>query len=108
MCGRSVPATDDQKCGQSTIAVLEGSSGRTAPSGLRLEECLMVNLNWWIYFQNVQSGMLLDVQGNRKTAGASVWPYALNYTNAQIFRVGDTRQHALHASTAKTRTTSRR
>ena len=50
----------------------------------------MVNLNWWIYFQNVQSGMTIDVQGNAKTAGTSVWPYSLNYTNAQIFRVDTT------------------
>jgi hypothetical protein len=48
----------------------------------------MINLNWWIYFQNVQSGMVLDVQGNRKAPGTSVWPYSLNFTNAQIFRVG--------------------
>jgi hypothetical protein len=47
----------------------------------------MVNLNWWIYIQNVQSGMVIDVQGNAKTAGTSVWPYSLNHTNAQIFRV---------------------
>ncbi len=48
----------------------------------------MVNLSWWIYFQNVQSGMALDVLGNAKRAGTTVWPYSLNYTDAQIFRVG--------------------
>src|SRR5688572_969541 len=47
----------------------------------------MVNTSWWIYIQNVQSGMVIDVQGNAKTAGTSVWPYSLNHTNAQIFRV---------------------
>jgi hypothetical protein len=50
----------------------------------------MANLNWWFGIQNVQSGRVMDVQGNAKTAGTTVWPYSLNYTDAQIFRVDTT------------------
>ena len=67
----------------------------------------MVNLSWWIYFQNVQSGMALDVLGNAKRAGTTVWPYSLNYTDAQIFRVGGYNA-APSAITVTMRTTSRR
>jgi nicotinamidase-related amidase len=50
----------------------------------------MANLSWWFGIQNVQSGRVMDVQGNAKKAGTTVWPYSLNYTNAQIFRVDTT------------------
>ena len=40
----------------------------------------------WVYIENVQTGLVIDVQGNVKSKGTTVWPYTLNYSNAQMFR----------------------
>lgn len=48
--------------------------------------------NWvkgWVYIQNVQTGLVIDVQGNIKKHGISVWPYSLNYSKAQMFRFSE-------------------
>lgn len=48
--------------------------------------------NWrsgWVYIENVETGLVIDVQGNVKADGTSVWPYSLNYSKAQMFRFNE-------------------
>ncbi|MGB3800932.1 MAG: hypothetical protein WA952_14045 [Lewinella sp.] len=40
----------------------------------------------WYYLQNVQTGLIIDVNGGLKQKGTTVWPYSLNFSEAQIFR----------------------
>ena len=45
--------------------------------------------NWetgWVFIENVKTGLVIDVQGDVKANGTSVWPYSLNYGRAQMFR----------------------
>lgn len=44
-----------------------------------------------VYIQNLLTGNALDVLGGVKVRGRTVWPYALNFTNAQIFRCSELR-----------------
>ncbi|MCP9235263.1 RICIN domain-containing protein [Lewinella sp. JB7] len=37
------------------------------------------------YLQNVQTGMVIDVKGGLKQRGTTVWPFSLNYSEAQVF-----------------------
>jgi len=39
------------------------------------------------YIENVQTGLLMDIKGNLKEKGTSVWSYSLNYSDAQIFYI---------------------
>lgn len=46
--------------------------------------------NWgsgWVYIENVQTGLVLDVQGNVKTNGTTLWPHSLNHSKAQMFKL---------------------
>ncbi|MDN3666922.1 hypothetical protein ACFFU1_08215 [Algibacter miyuki] len=41
----------------------------------------------WVYIENVQTNLVLDVQGNAKTKGTTIWPHSLNYSKAQMFKL---------------------
>lgn len=43
----------------------------------------------WVYIQNVETGLVMDVQGSVKENGTNVWPYSLNYTKAQMFQFSE-------------------
>ncbi len=43
----------------------------------------------WVYIENVHTGLVIDVQGNVKNNGTSVWPYSLNYSKAQMFQFSE-------------------
>jgi len=48
--------------------------------------------NWrsgWVYIENVETGLVIDVQGNVKANGTTVWPYSLNYSKAQMFQFSE-------------------
>lgn len=48
--------------------------------------------NWrsgWVYIENVETGLVIDVQGNVKANGTTVWPYSLNYGKAQMFQFSE-------------------
>lgn len=48
--------------------------------------------NWrsgWVYIENVQTGLVIDVQGNVKANGTNVWPYSLNHSKAQMFQFSE-------------------
>lgn len=50
--------------------------------------------NWgsgWVYIENVQTGLVIDVQGNAKRNGTNVWPYMLNYSKGQMFQFSEFR-----------------
>ncbi len=43
----------------------------------------------YAYIENVQTGLVMDVQGNVKANGTNVWPYTLNYSRAQMFQFSE-------------------
>ncbi|TYP75283.1 RICIN domain-containing protein [Aquimarina intermedia] len=49
--------------------------------------------NWnsgWVYIENVKTGLVMDVQGDVKANGTTVWPFSLNHGRAQLFRFSST------------------
>jgi hypothetical protein len=64
------------------MCVLRLSSTRTWSTLIAFPDWLSGS----VYIQNVLTGMVIDVQGNVKANGTSVWPYSLNHSDAQIFR----------------------
>jgi hypothetical protein len=54
-----------------------------------------------VYIENVLTGNVVDVQGGVKASGRNVWPYSLNYTNAQIFRFSEHRIPERYGSNAR-------
>ena len=77
---------------------------RARHSQLRSAEERLVFPTWGsgsVYIENVLTGTVIDVQGGVKASGTNVWPYSLNYTNAQIFRFSEHRIPERYGSTAR-------